>query len=465
LVTVSNGSGWRSATSATLWLTGDPFAWYADVAWDGHNFVAVGSAMAIAASQDGVTWWRQLPSVSQVNLTAVAGSGSDWVAVGTGGSLLHASAADPKTWTAVASPTSTDLLAATWTGSQFVAVGKAGTVLTSQSGTAWTLKPAAGSDDLESVAAASPTSIVAMSRGVTGTPTTLLRSADATNWTPSYTPTLLLNRVTYVNGRYLAVGDYISATSTDGSTWSTSTNVGGILNASTYDGTRFIAIGIDMSAEQTVFGSTDGLSWTPMVSDMNLSYIARSPVDGRLVSSNTGHSSYIQTSLDGIAWQYTNLPNPNAFLDVVWAPTLGGFAALVQSNPNPYFYQSPDGTTWTQVGSAPCYGNIAASASTIVNLGFSSSGPCIATTVSGTAWTFRTAPGTYAKVVWTGSQFLALGSGGALASAAADGATWTGRCQAALRRRCRGPRTRVRSSWSSVTLAPCSAARITAKPG
>jgi hypothetical protein len=415
-------SGWRSATSATLWLTGG-LVFYNDVAWDGHNFVAVGDAI-IGISADGVTWTTGTANASAPNLSAVAGSGTDWVAVGTAGSLLHASAAAPSTWTASSSPTSMDLHAVTWTGNQFVAVGKAGTVVTSPNGTTWSLQPAAGTADLNSVAAGSASSIVALA--ATTPTTTLLSSANATSWTLAYTSTSTLNRVTYQHGTYVALGNNTSATSTNGTTWNTGGSVAALLFASIYDGSRFVAIGEGVSGDPAVFGSPDGLSWTPLIIEMGLASIAQSPADGRLVLANGGHSAYVQSSLDSIAWEYGSLPD-YTFIDAVWAPSLNGFAALVGYGATLYLYQSTDGVTWTRIGIAPCANSLAASSTAIVAVGPSGlGGSCFESTTSGTTWTTHTPPGNavYNKVHWTGAQFLAVGSAGALASST-DGATWT----------------------------------------
>jgi hypothetical protein len=428
IVAVSPTSGWRSARSAAVWLASDPFLWFHDVAWDGQHFVAVGDNLLIGNSSDGISWSTIGDTAITSSLRGVAGSGSDWVAVGTGGTLMHASASDPKTWTAEASPTSKDVLAVTWTGNQFVAVGATGTVLTSPSGTAWTLQPAAGTDDLSSVAAASPTSFVAMSRT---SPSKLFASANAASWTTVYTASStqpLLNRVVYLHGTFLALGNAFTASSSDGSTWATSGTLDAWLNAGIYDGSRFIAIGSDAGGDPAVFGSSDGLSWTPVVIAMDLASIARSPVDGRLVSTTAGHSSRVQTSLDSITWQFGNVPD-YLFMGVAWAPTLSGFASLLSYGANQYLYQSSDGQTWTQVGgAAPCYGGFAASTSVLVSVSPAlTTGTSICTSVTGTQWTATSGPGTavYSKAVWTGKQLLALGGGGALASAAADGATWT----------------------------------------
>jgi hypothetical protein len=429
IVAVSPTGGWRSGSSAAVWLANNAFLWFNDVAWDGHGFVAVGDNLLIGNSGDGVNWSTIGDTGSSASLTGVAGSGTDWVAVGAGGTLMHASASDPKTWTAVSSPTGRDLLAVTWSGRQFVAVGAAGTVLTSPSGTAWTLQPAAGTADLASIAAASPTSFVAMTRT---SPGTLLASADAASWSTVYTASStqpLLNRVAYLNGFYLALGNTVTATSTDASSWTTSGPLRVWLNAAIYDGSRFIAIGSDTDGDQGVFASSDGLNWTSVVIAMDLAFLARSPVDGRLVATTAGHSSRVQTSLDSITWQYGDVPD-FLFMDVAWAPSLGVFASLMSYGSNQYLYTSSDGQAWTQVVEAPCYGGLAASTSVLVSVSPAlTSGSAICTSTSGTQWTAAAGPGSavYNRAVWTGAQLLAVGSGGALATATPDGATWTAR--------------------------------------
>ena len=87
--------------------------------------------LLILASVVGVVIVRshtQASGTSQ-DLTGVAGSGSRFVAVGNGGTIL--TSPDGSTWTTQASGTAQSLLSGVaWSGSRFVAVGYGGTILT-----------------------------------------------------------------------------------------------------------------------------------------------------------------------------------------------------------------------------------------------------------------------------------------------------------------------------------------------
>lgn len=123
-----------------------------DVTFAFGRFVAVGNAGTIVYSANGVNWATASvgsANLSNINLTALAFSGSTLMAVGQGGTVLTSS--DGVTWVAQTaniaqdlhavafSPAVTTTLPSAVTSAAFwVAVGAAGAVYTSPDGLAWT---------------------------------------------------------------------------------------------------------------------------------------------------------------------------------------------------------------------------------------------------------------------------------------------------------------------------------------
>ncbi|MCI0669434.1 MAG: IPT/TIG domain-containing protein [Myxococcaceae bacterium] len=419
---VAVGAETQTSTDALVWKRGNPFSSRHDVAWDGRSFVAVGNAGIIDHSPDGLTW--TLAAISGEDLHSLAGSGTTWVAVGENGAIR--TSPDGLTWTTRSSPTTQTLNGVAWTGSQFIAVGNMGTVVTSSDGTSWTLQTPPTNGNLTSIAA-SPSLIAATTGAGSGS---ILTSPDGVTWTPRASGLSALNRVIFAGDRFVAVGFYFSATSSDGMTWTKSGLIHGVLDGVVHAGGQYVAIGINDNSVGATFTSPDGLSWSTRAVANDLVSIARAPTDGRMVAVGGSHSS--QTSLDGITWEFgvseQALEKNWPFLDVVWSPSVGAFISLVMIGANQSSYRSTDGKSWTLLADAPCYGALAASETMLVNIGTSLTGPCIATSPDGTAWTRRTVPAgqSLRKAFWTGSQFVAVGVSGAIATSP-DGVTWTAR--------------------------------------
>src|SRR5258708_38277307 len=115
------------------------------VAWSGTQFVAVGSGGTILTSPDGTTWTSRTLDTSTflgaflqgTFLQGVTWSGTQFVAVGSGGTVL--TSPDGITWTSHFSQGATNILyGVAWSGTQFVAVGSVGTIRTSPYGITWT---------------------------------------------------------------------------------------------------------------------------------------------------------------------------------------------------------------------------------------------------------------------------------------------------------------------------------------
>jgi hypothetical protein len=192
----------------------------AGVIWTGTQFIAVGQERVppstyalILTSPDGIAWTRQSSRAIEVaqasaesGMTAVAWSGSVYVAVGLGPDWMPAAwtSADGVTWTHHTVPgyASQLLRDVTWGNGRFVAVGYGGNpgVFTSVDGVVW--------------------------QGNTDTG-----------------PLSAMNAVTAAGGRYLAVSNTYRETSTDGLTWTMVPSSVACGNDVLWDGRRYVSVG------------------------------------------------------------------------------------------------------------------------------------------------------------------------------------------------------------------------------
>jgi hypothetical protein len=199
------------------------------VAWNGRQFVAVGSGQPIVYSSDGVTWNIAANGETIFGFAnGITTNGSRWVAVGGSVNSIGYSS-DGTNWTSVTNSTSLMSLGygVVWSGTQFVAVGY----------------------------------------GVN----TILYSSDGITWTPSVNGNSVLNdgRAIAWNGlQYVAVGSSI-VYSSDGTNWTNSPSGSAIFSGGecfgvTWNGTRWVATGYgsNPNVNPSFAYSTDGINWT-----------------------------------------------------------------------------------------------------------------------------------------------------------------------------------------------------------
>jgi hypothetical protein len=117
-----------------------------DIVWSGSLFVAVGHGGTILTSPDGLSWTSRTLNVHQrldQHLRGIAWSGSQFVAIGGYSGIINPTgmfftSPDGITWTSHTSGTKQYLFSVVWSGSQYVAGGLNGTILTSPDGISWT---------------------------------------------------------------------------------------------------------------------------------------------------------------------------------------------------------------------------------------------------------------------------------------------------------------------------------------
>jgi hypothetical protein len=110
-----------------------------EVIWTGSQFIAVGAGGSIAHSPDGVTWTRVTDSAFGTNaIYSIAWNGSIFVAGGSAGKMARST--DGETWTAVTDSAfgNNYIFGIAWDGAKFVAVGSGGRMASSPDGVTWT---------------------------------------------------------------------------------------------------------------------------------------------------------------------------------------------------------------------------------------------------------------------------------------------------------------------------------------
>jgi hypothetical protein len=250
-----------------------------------NRIVAVGNSATLFAGDfnytstipPGVTAWTpatSIPTGFVSDLSAVTFSGSQFVALGTDGSIL--TSADGNTWILSANPVRSggttgprmnSLAFGIVSGATiYVAVGNSGNIFTSADLVTWTTVSTTG-NDLYNVS--SPNGVFV----ATGANGTLLTSADASTWVaPNSNTPKALRGATYGTGsaagasaQYVVVGDSGTiVTSTDGRTWSPTTLPGLPNLRAIRFGRRFVAVGQEVVVGQggVVAYSDDAVNWS-----------------------------------------------------------------------------------------------------------------------------------------------------------------------------------------------------------
>src|SRR6266480_3606527 len=219
-----------------------------------------------SANPPGVTAWTpptSIPAGFASDLSAVMFSGSQFIALGTDGSILKSP--DGNTWTSATSVPSggrmNSIAFGTVSGATiYVAVGGGGNIFTSPDLVTWTTVSTTG-NDLYNVSFPNGSFVA------TGANGTLLTSADASTWTAvqNLPTSSALRGTTFGTGRYVVVGDAGTIlTGTDLTTWSLITPAPLLqdLRAVRF-GTRFVAVG----QGGAVVCSDDATNWTTTSSD------------------------------------------------------------------------------------------------------------------------------------------------------------------------------------------------------
>lgn len=261
---------------------------FLSMTYGGGTYVAVGSSSGLRTSSDGISWTAQTPALALVWQDVTYGNGL-FVAVATSGTTQRVmTSPDGVTWTARTTPNQA------WRG---VAYGTPGIT---------------------------PTPLFVAVAGA-GTGNRVMTSSDGETWTGGTTPlaadTYSWNRVTYGNGRYVAVGSGTSGlfenvmTSPDGVTWTL----------------RTTPTGADINWTGVAYGEP---------------VIAGTPSPLFVAVARTAGVNNVMTSPDGETWTLQTVPVSTEWRAVAWGGGL--FVAVGLAGK---VITSPDGVTWTEQSS------------------------------------------------------------------------------------------------------------------
>jgi len=207
--TSSNPPGvtaWTQATSVPTGFASDLSA----VTSSGSQFIALGTDGSIVTSTDGNAWTSagSIPS-GGVRMNSLAfglvSSAARYVAVGNGGNIFMS--ADLVTWTPQASNTTNDLYNVAFPKDTFVATGASGTLLTSPDAITWTAQSSNTSRALRGTTyGTGPAAGASAQYVVVGDAGTILTSADGTSWSVTPPPQSQDLRAIRFGTRFVAVG-------------------------------------------------------------------------------------------------------------------------------------------------------------------------------------------------------------------------------------------------------------------
>ena len=333
---------------------------------------AICGGMQLSALAVGDNWQLQAPlPASGHSLNAIAHNGSQWIAVGEEGEICTSS--DAVSWTRRISPLSSSLNAIAWDGATLTAVGENGGIVTSSDGVNWIKRESPIATTLLSVTWTGSRLVAVGSGGI------VLISTDGTNWSPNFT----------------AVG-------TD---WRCVSSSGSLL----------VAVG----SKGALATSSGGLAWTTISSGTTRTL--RSVASDGSTWVAVGDAGTVVTSSNGTVWSLIAAPTTHRLNHVTWDG--GQFLALGEDG---LALTSSDGQTWTSQTIAPTvtYSGAAAAIGQIVVVG--DRGTITSAPVAAGPWIERAAGSRewLHDSVWTGTQFVTVGSSGTIRTSA-DGIAWS----------------------------------------
>lgn len=403
-----------------------------------EKFVAVGMGPVsdqhkggIMTSADGINW--EFPySDSTYTLWDVACGNGTFVAVGgtNSGSGLILTSNDGVTWAKPSgSPGSPVFYAVDHDGSRFIVTGGGlnAFVTVSENGSSWSTRSMpTGAPGLGAVAASGPTNLVVM-----GGYGDIYTSSDAGgSWSYSTLGTTETLKDVAWNGSdlYVAVGvEGTIQTSPDGQTWTIRTsNTTNDLNKVDYLNGRFIVVG----KSGTIISSTDGISWTAQASGttQELKDLASSGGKYVVVGGDANYNPIVLTSDDnGISW--SSVTNDPAFINITFVTVTYGDGVFMALMKNGQVYRSDNGAAWTKMNDLP--GTSTQYPTDIIYAGgkfaaVGGYGKIYLSSDKGATWT--TAASGLSIYSWGitegGGNFVAAGDNGRIIASADGGTTW-----------------------------------------
>jgi photosystem II stability/assembly factor-like uncharacterized protein len=434
------------------------------VVGSGSKWVAVGRNGSIASSSDGATWTnRSLNTGAFTTLNRVIWTGTQFVAAGESGLLV--TSPDGDNWT----------IRTVGTIDAFVGLGSSGTLIvasthpqagsqqalyTSPDGITWTRRGAGSAPMLFDIEVHANVWVGSGSYA-------MYHSSDGINWMQSTSRIdAIIDCVIHDGSKFVGTtsrhfgGDVY--TSMDGATW-TLVNPGerswtgiarsptGLMVSPAFERTQTSSDGIDwrfgglpasagiapiidvvwypalgcfvalaqMAANQRIYTSTDGLSWTAGAYVPHNGSLAASPT--LMINAANWASGNVYTSPDAVTWTQRAVSASVAITKTVWVGN--GWVAL---GTNGALMTAPDGVSWTlrSSGTTQTLRGAVAANGLIVVVG--AAGTIITSADGGANWIARPTVTNFTlnDVLWTGAEFVAIGSAGRVARST-NGTDWT----------------------------------------
>ncbi|MBN2037725.1 MAG: hypothetical protein JW768_13370 [Chitinispirillaceae bacterium] len=243
ILTSDNGENWESCSSGTNKNL-------ASIAWTGEKLVAVGDSGTIITSEDCVVWTKQQPprlvdmvyvlyaSSKILSLTDAPFGPSDTILISSQDGLI---------WnTLPLTAKSGKCVSIAWNGSQYIAVGDGGTIVSSNDGQVWTWRLATTDTYLNSIAA-NDSQFVSVGVDTWSKVGIVYISSDGINWNRNRAleRVNILNYVTWQGDLNITVGDSGTIlTSPDAEPWTPQTSsTTRNLRCVTFTGTQYVAVG------------------------------------------------------------------------------------------------------------------------------------------------------------------------------------------------------------------------------
>ena len=395
---------------------------------NGSRLVAVGGHGLVATSDDGTTWTLQTSGVT-ANLSSVAWSpgGAKFMAVGANSTAI--TSPDGITWTSKNALGTDNLTSVAWTGNVFVAVGTNGAIGAAQTttdGTTWT-RSTPGAEPVLQVVAASSANLFAITtksilggtfgaKGLVWTKVTGLTGISATDLPKSlvWSGTNLV--LCTVNGGLPSFW-----TSTNAKTWAAPTTAPTAISPLRLSKAGTEVIGVGQAGD--VWTSINGTSWTQRATGQNVELLGGAKLGSTLVVTGQGGRIYSGNDTGMTVW--TSRLSTGVVTDVAGVTSNGfGFLGVGLD----FSLTSSDGITWTN---RPQTSKNMRSV-TYTGTQYIAVGDGAWTSPDGITWT-ETLPsanaGILTRVIWTGSQAVAVGldtaTGRSQVLTSPDGAAWT----------------------------------------
>jgi len=427
----------QTSTDGLAWnkypTSGFAFNGARDVIFGGNRFVAIDSWPFI--SPDGIAWELVNSDVTDARALAWSPTLSLYVAVGDAGYI--GTSTDGRSWNTIdPAPTTSGLYGAAWLNGRFYAVGETGIILTSVDGLDWVVATTpAYSFDMESITwnggSGTDSLYVATGYGMVFT------STDGDTWVEAATPPTGFNiSVAWGGGAancFVAVGLSNNIfSSPNGETWTRrfmdADPVYAQLDLSevVWTGTYFVAVG----QKGTILVSEDGAAWSMVASGADLRGLAH---DGSrfIVAGDNGRIVISSGGAD--TWEYRHTGDDSHYPnDLVWDGSR--YLAVGQT----YSLLSDDLYTWqaswegaTSVDTAIVWDGSQFVKTTDYGI-LTWDGVTFHSGTTDPWWKWSLFDSSYpypnlSDIIWTGSQFVAVGHNGRVYTSpdATETSTWT----------------------------------------